>query len=183
MSELMLVRHCSPTLAGMKTANMFSYTYNSEEEMKDNIRMFNRIFAAKGLRVLPLRVKENRALIYVYRPALLKRDFANETACNLLRARGYSCEKPHRCILQLIDRLRDTDDFPHEIGLFLGYPPEDVNGFIEKGADSCKCSGCWKVYGDEHEAKMTFAKYKKCTKVYYRQWTEGKSIEQLTVAV
>ena len=69
------------------------------------------------------------------------------------------------------------------IGLFLGYPPEDVCGFIENKADACKCVGCWKVYGDEDAAKKLFAKYKKCTDVYCTLFANGRSIERLTVAV
>lgn len=49
-----------------------------------------------------------------------------------------------------------TKDFPHEIGLFLGYPLEDVQGFIENRAEGYKCVGCWKVYGDEEYAKQEF---------------------------
>lgn len=182
MSELMLVRHCSPTLAGMKTGNMFSYTYESAQEMRAAIRHFNKTLAKKGLRVVPLRFKDNRALIYVYRPEHLKRDLGNEIACELLRSRGYDCNKPQKCIIHLMDKLRGTEEFPHEIGLFLGYPPEDVHGFINDPS-ACSCSGCWKVYTNENEARKTFDKYKKCTKIYCRQWADGKSIERLVVAV
>ena len=79
-------------------------------------------------------------------------------------------------------RICECDEFPHEIGLFLGYPPEDVRGFIEEGAAKCKCTGCWKVYGDVERAQKLFAAYKKCTAVYQKQHAQGKSIEQLTVA-
>ena len=79
-------------------------------------------------------------------------------------------------------RMREQDEFPHEIGLFLGYPPEDVRGFIENGARGCKCVGCWKVYGDAETARETFAKYKKCTDVYRARYAEGRSVERLTVA-
>lgn len=72
--------------------------------------------------------------------------------------------------------------YPYEIGLFLGYPPEDVHGFIKNKADDCKCVGCWKVYGDAESTKKTFAKYKKCTDVYCDQYAKGRSIECLTVA-
>ena len=34
MSEDIIVRHCSPTLAGMKTGNMFSCPFADEDEMK-----------------------------------------------------------------------------------------------------------------------------------------------------
>lgn len=59
----------------------------------------------------------------------------------------------------MIKKLREEPDFPHEIGLFLGYPLEDVKGFIENKADSSKCSGCWKVYGNEQKALKLFEKY------------------------
>ena len=44
-----------------------------------------------------------------------------------------------------------------------------------------KCVGCWKVYGDEQAARNLFEKYEMCSKIYSRQWQQGKSIEQLTV--
>ena len=64
----------------------------------------------------------------------------------------------------------------------MSYPPEDVLGFICNRACSHKCVGCWKVYGDEQAARNIFAKYEMCSKIYSRQWQQGKSIEQLTVA-
>ena len=64
----------------------------------------------------------------------------------------------------------------------MGYPPEDVEGFISQKAQNYKCVGCWKVYGDAEAAQRTFEKYKKCTDVYCSQWEKGISIERLTVA-
>ncbi len=180
MSEELIIRHCSPTLAGMKTANMFTCPCRDAEELKGNIRRLNRILVKKGLRVLPLRFQNGRALIYVYRPSHLSRDLQADDADRLLRERGYHCDSPERCIVHLIRRLDETEDFPHEIGLFLGYPPEDVEGFIENKV--CKCSGPWKVYGDEAAAKKRFAQYKKCTSVYCAKWLGGRSMERLTVA-
>lgn len=181
MSDEMIVRHCSPTLAGMKTGNMFTCVFTDVSEMRECIRCWNRRLGKKGLRVLPLRVRNNRALVYVYRPAKLSCDLKHYTACRLLQERGYGMETPSRCISQLRKRLGDCEDFPHEIGLFLGYPPEDVCGFIENKED-CKCVGCWKVYNDVEAAQKVFAKYKKCTHVYCAQHAQGKSIERLTVA-
>ena len=74
----------------------------------------------------------------------------------------------------------ESGEFPHEVGLFLSYPPEDVKGFLEHRP--CKCVGCWKVYENEEAAKKTFAKYKACTRVYCRQLASGIDIERLTVA-
>ena len=182
MSEELIIRHCSPTLAGMKTGNMFTCHYSDINEMRKAVRFWNRLFTKKGLRVLPLRFQKNCALIYIYRPSYLCRDLKNETACRLLCERGYGMKTPEHCIVQLMKRMNTYKEFPHEIGLFLGYPPEDVSGFIEHNAKDCKCAGCWKVYGNAQEAQKTYAKYKKCTDVYFMQNAKGKSIERLTVA-
>lgn len=93
------------------------------------------------------------------------------------------CGNPDRCIIRLMEQLRTAPEFPHEIGLFLGYPPEDVKGFIEQRALHCKCTGWWKVYGDQTEAEQTFARYQKCTDCYLRNWQRGKSLEALTVSL
>ncbi|MCM1365473.1 MAG: DUF3793 family protein [Faecalibacterium sp.] len=183
MSEELLVRHCSPTLAGMKTGNIFNCKFEDTDEMKSSIRCWNRTLVKKGLRVLPLRRQEDRVLIYVYRPAKLSQDLKCNMADKILQERGYDTNKANCCILELIKRLKKNEDFPHEIGLFLGYPPEDVQGFIENRAADCKCVGCWKVYGDAESAQKLFAKYKKCTDVYCTMFANGRSVERLTVAV
>lgn len=182
MSEDLLVRHCSPTLAGMKTGNMFTCSFPDGAGMRECIRCWNHLLTKKGLRVLPLRFQNGRALIYVYRPSRLSADLRHTVAKRILKERGYCTDTSEKCIVQLIRRLCKHEEFPHEIGLFLGYPPEDVCGFIENKADGCKCAGCWKVYGDAAAARKTFAKYKKCSDIYAVQYANGRSVERLTVA-
>lgn len=183
MREELIVRHCSPTLAGLKTGNMFACPCEDIEEVCTELRRLNSKLVKKGLRMQPLKYSGNRALIYVFRPAKLLKDLQDNTACRLLRERGYCCETPERCVAHLMRRLGESSDFPHEIGLFLGYPPEDVNGFIENKADGYKSVGYWKVYGDEEKAQKLFEKYDKCTKVYCEHWAKGSPIEKLTVNV
>lgn len=182
MSEEMIINHCSPTLAGIKTGALFNCAYPSEREMRSAVRSWNKTLSPKGLRVLPLRYNGRTALIYIYRPAMLSIDLKNETARRLLRRCGYVSETPEGCIVQLMRRFAECDKFPHEIGLFLGYPPEDVCGFIAYKACGYKCVGYWKVYGDEETAKKTFAKFEKCTRCYCRQHAKGTGIERLAVA-
>lgn len=183
MSDEVFIRYCSPTLAGIKTANLFSSRFKDEKEMRESVRRLNVVLVKKGIRVVPLKFREGRALIYAYRPSKLLQDLQRADACSLLRERGYAAEMPERCIVQLMRRLADSGEFPHEIGLFLGYPPEDVCGFIENKAEGYKCVGEWKVYGDEEQARKTFAKYRKCTEVYCAQFAQGRSMERLTVAI
>ena len=181
MSEDLFVRQCAPTLAGLKTGNLFSCSFKNENEMKESVRKINRRLRDKGLRFIPLRFCGTSALLYLYRPEKLKSDLCSPHAKDILGVYGYPHESADKCVSCLRRKLSAQNDFPHEIGLFLGYPPEDVKGFIEQGARNCKCSGCWKVYGDEASAKLTFGKYKKCKDVYCRRHAEGYSVEKLTV--
>ena len=182
MPEEMIVRYCAPTLAGIKTGAIFTCPFTSQQDIKQSIRSWNKLLRNKGLRIIPLRRQgNNRVLLYVYRPKMLMQDLQNTAACRLLTERGYHCENQQHCILHLMRRLSENEEFPHEIGLFLGYPPEDVRSFIEK-TSPCKCTGCWKVYTDEEAARKTFAKYRKCTAAYQKQYANGKGVERLAVA-
>lgn len=182
MCENDIIRNCAPTLAGIKTGSLFTCPYESKASLLGSVRSLNQKLVRKGLRLLPLRFSKSKALIYLYRPRMLSADLADSTAAALLKQHGYDAASCEGCIVQLIHRLKEQEDFPHEIGLFLGYPPEDVCGFIENKACRCKCAGCWKVYGDEAAARKRFDQYKKCTRVYCDQWAKGKTIERLTVA-
>ena len=82
-----------------------------------------------------------------------------------------------------LESFTDSKCFPHEVGLFLGYPPKDVKGFIENNGECSKCTGCWKVYGDEKKAKDTFDKYKMCTAEYMKRYSEGVGLDNLVVAM
>lgn len=126
MSEELLIKHCSPTLAGMKTGNLFPGEFRNEGELMECMRCWNRMLTKKGVRAVPLQFRDGRALIYVYRPERLRMDFRHSTSEQLLRERGYCKEKLGSCVVHLKRRLQEYEKFPHEIGLFLGYPPEDV---------------------------------------------------------
>lgn len=182
MPDELVIRHCAPTLASIKTGSLFSCAYATEEELYESVRSLNVRLTGKGLRVLPLRCREGRALIYVYRPNQLERDLRNGTARRLLRECGYDGGSANRCVMQLIGRLRGKEEFPHEIGLFLGYPPEDVEGFMHRRGEA-KYTGCWKVYGDVESAQRTFEQYRRCTECCLRRLSLGDAIEGLTVAV
>ena len=121
MSEELLIRHCSPTLAGIKTGNLFSCKSRCREEVIAHIRKFNTLWQAKGLCALLLRHRKGRALIYVFRPHELEMDLSSSEAKRLLAEMGYCCTKPWHCLAELQCRLEKNKEFPHEIGLFLSY--------------------------------------------------------------
>ncbi|MGM9592272.1 MAG: DUF3793 family protein [Oscillospiraceae bacterium] len=178
MSDELIVRQCSPTLAGLKTGNMFSVGFESKAGTIERIRGLNRRLAPYGLRMLPLRFMEKRVLVYMYSPERLRADLERPQVRELLSGLGYDLSSAGGCIARLRRRMGDGGDFPHEVGLFLGYPAEDVRGFIENRA-GCKCVGCWKVYGDVKAAKMTFESFEKCTRDNCGRLRRGCTLEQL----
>ena len=64
------------------------------------------------------------------------------------------------------------------VGLFLGYPVDDVTGFIQnKGRNYLLC-GYWKVYSDENRARRIFSNYDKCRNYLCNKLAQGESIYQ-----
>lgn len=183
MSEEILIRQGAPTLAGIKTGSLFPCPCADREALLADIRQLNRMLVPKGLCLLPIRFLAGQALLYLYRPAGLQHDLQDALALEILRAAGYSETGGARCVARLIRRFRESGEFPHEVGLFLSYPPEDVKGFIDHGAHHFKCAGLWKVYSDEQRAQELFAKFKKCTEIYCARWRSGLCLEELAVAV
>ena len=177
MSEEILIRQGAPTLAGIKTGSLFPCPCEDREDLLADIRRLNRLLVPKGLCLLPIRFLEGQVLLYLYRPAELRRDLQDALASELLRQAGYEDESCARCVARLACRFRESGEFPHEVGLFLSYPPEDVKGFIDHRANDFKCAGLWKVYGDEEKARSLFAKYKKCTEIYCALWQSGSKLE------
>ena len=183
MSEEMIVKHCAPTLAGLKTGNMFVADFENAFVLREALRHWNCQLRRKGLRFVSLYHRDGRALIYLFRPSRLSQDLQDQIACEVLRNCGYKEQSSPKCLLRLMERFGAEGDFPHEVGLFLGYPPVDVKGFIENKARNAKCVGCWKVYGDEKVARKRFELYRKCTRIYCEMLSKGMNIERLTVAV
>lgn len=178
MYDILLVRHCAPTLAGLKTGSLFSCPFSCAEEMRTCLRRWNGQLREKGLYVLPLCSHNERTLIYLYRSSALLDDFSHEQTAHLLKRYRYPLPCPQRCIAHLIKQLTHGTSFPHEIGLFLGYPPEDVLGFIGNPT-ACKFSGCWKVYGDVRSARIRFDMYQNCTQIYCSLLSLGVELQWL----
>lgn len=184
MLDKLLIAHCSPTLSGMKTANLFLCSIPSDEGLCTMVAAWNRELNPKGVSLHILCKRNERALIYVYRRAMLAADLQVLGVQAFLTEFGYSDLAPEFCLERLKERFADSPGFPHEIGLFLGYPLGDVRGFIENGGQNYKLCGPWKVYCNECEALKLFTKYKKCREVYTKLFENRiRSVYQLTVAV
>ena len=97
-----IVKYCAPTLAGIKSASLFSIEINDRKNIYKNIWEINKCVVKLGVRVMPLYEKSNRMLIYVYRPKLIQKDLENNLCKSLLKEKGY-CDK---CVDTCIACLR-----------------------------------------------------------------------------
>lgn len=181
MSSEQLVRNCAPTLAGIKTGSLYAIHGADINDLRRDLSSLNRALIKKGVRIIPLKMCGDQVLIYIYRPQMLRKDLSDPCAKEILRSYGYSLESVEGSVYELIMRLQSRDSFPHEIGLFLGYPPADVRGFINDPHDGVVLSGYWKVYSNVDRAREIFRRYKVCTQEYERMLMSGRTLEQLVV--
>ncbi len=183
--EAFLVEQCAPVLAGIKPGSLFPYILGPGEELWTLLDHWNQTLAAKGVQAAAVKrcSRTGAYLIYVFRPDQVKAVLARPEVKAFLQTYGYAPGQGIPEALSLLTRrLCMQEEFPHEVGIFLGYPLHDVQGFIcHKGKNSL-CSGCWKVYAEPQKAQRLFRRYRLCTQVYRAQFRQGKSAAQLTVA-
>src|SRR5699024_3604088 len=103
----------------------------------------------------------------------------------LLDEYGYSGMCMKQMLGRLSGRIRDFAGrgmgFPHEIGVFLGYPLEDVRGFIENEGKRYLMIGYWKVYNDLAGARMIFQEYDRAKNCAVNEFLTGKSIREIAL--
>ena len=180
--EQYLVSYCAPTLASLKTGNLFRMPCKRDGAgVEKHLGSLRKPMGERGVSLEILEERNGYALLYVYRRRFLERDLRQPGVRAFLGQNGYGDLTAEGALACLKERFAAGGDFPHEIGLFLGYPLCDVVGFIENRGQGSKCCGCWKVYGDEQEAQKQFARYDKCSHIYQRLFREGRSLWQLTV--
>ncbi len=174
-----LAQHCAPALAGIKAANLFSCFKKDFPAFESLLKQYQTAFAETDIRFCVLCECSKRYLLLVYRESALQKQLSLPLVQQILQDVGY----PSGSFLQLLEHLQkrfsESDAFPHEIGLFLGYPPEDVLAFqFHKGKNFSLC-GYWKVYGDPHQAQQLFRRFDRCRDAVCRRINQGFSIAQI----
>ncbi len=181
MSGDTLIKFCSPTLAGLKTSNLFTCQVISIKKLIQNINYLNNILNKKGIFVEILSLSDDRALVFVFRKEELQNILLKNKIQEFLSDYGYNDFDVISCINLLKFKLT-KNEFPHEIGVFLGYPLQDIKSFIKNKGANFKFVGYWKVYTNEEYAEKLFNKFNKCKKLYCQRYQEGFDISRLAVA-
>ncbi len=148
--------HAAPTLLGLKTASLL--IFNSKNgDISTQIKQFNVYGQTRGLFIRVLYQNENRQWLYIYNKSMLLRDIRCADRALILGKMGYSRWLSSEDMLERLSlRMAASQGFPHEIGLFLGYPVADVTGFIKNRGKHGLLNGCWIVYSDVIRAKRLF---------------------------
>ena len=180
MLDRAIINHASPTLARLKLGSLFNL--ETDKRFFEEFIRLRRQLGEKGVSMTVLRFRGGKALVYVYRPLDLEQALSDGDVRRFLTVCGYGCTEVGEALRTLRNRLKDTDAFPHEIGVFLGYPLADVLGFIVNGGRNCLACGCWKVYSDPCCALQKFQRYEKCRTIYQRLFATGCPLSKLTVA-
>lgn len=175
--ENKLAYHVAPSLLGIKCANLISLE-NDEFNILGQIERFNEIAGGRKLKIRLMCRCKKRTLLLLYNEKLLLKCLSEPARREILKAYGYggSLFKLESDLERLAERISSENEFPHEIGIFLGYPAEDVKGFIIHKGNNFKLCGCWKVYGDEEKARRSFTNYDKCRKFLCNKLNQGSDI-------
>lgn len=180
--EPALIEHCSPTLANLKVGSLFNLLSVSPATLRAEVCALGKLLGEKGLSLRLIPAGERRLLCYLYRGAQLESILLTPEVAAFLHEQGYADLDVRHALDTLCARLAQSEQFPHEVGLFLGYPLSDVVAFIENRGQNCPCCGCWKAYTNLCDAQKQFDKFDKCKRVYKRLYASGRTLSQLTVA-
>lgn len=165
--ERQLAQHGAPAMAGIKPANIITFPAGTGEEgfgIRELTELYSRRFRNRDLAFRVLCECSRSCLIMVYRPSLLKKHMSGPEIRKMLEKEGYPAgglEETLKFLSLRIRASRQQGGFPHEIGLFLGYPTEDVRGFIENRGKNYLYSCYWKVYSDVERAKAWCRRWEK----------------------
>ena len=182
MVEERIVEQCAPTLAGFKCGSLFR-TDSDIDEFASEVELLNRALNPLGVMITTFRPSGCGTLVYVYRKGILSLiQESDDRSMSLLSDLGYDIRDDDSLIDCLRDKVESQGCVPHEIGLFLGYPFDDVKGFMENRGRCPKCMGCWKVYGSVERANELFSRFRSCRRKYTELYRSGIPIYELTVA-
>lgn len=131
--EVQIALQCAPLISGLRFSNLFNV---NNEQADYLISLMNEMHIS--WKIL-FRGKEKLTML-LYKKDILENYFSDIRVKNILKNSGY--EKnivDEEDISGLIDTFADRyccymqtkKYFPHEMGLFLGYPVEDVEGYLK----------------------------------------------------
>lgn len=151
--ENQIVLQCAPLIVGLRISSLFIIS-------KGNLKQIHGLLGKSQICYYVFYLTEERAVILLYHRHRLE-DYLGQTEVrDFLRKRGYPLIRLEDILQEFRRRYRHyctgMGDFPHELGLILGYPIEDVKGFIRYKGKNPLYAGYWKVYTNVPAKKELF---------------------------
>jgi hypothetical protein len=161
-------------LAGAKPANLINLIDRPHHCGRNFYRLWQEcgkeILTQSGLVGRVLVDRGDSLLLLVYEPQLLTALLAKPAVAAMLQRAGYAGSEGIAPVLeQLGERCRGGEGFPHEIGIFLGYPLKDVAAFLGWVALPFTVQGPWKIYGEPEKSLDLAACHRRCREHMLRE--------------
>ena len=154
--EIELVLQCTPLISGLKASNLFMASPSDE-------KMTRMLLSHTDISFYRLLKSEKKAAFLLFRRNQLEIFLMQKEVLDILKEEGYQKYSLGNILFTFQRRyeayMEGKIQFPHEMGLLLGYPAEDVKGFMEHKGKNFLCSGYWKVYHDMPEKVRLFHRF------------------------
>lgn len=177
--SITLAMNCASVLTGSRVANIVTLPLKW-------IGGIGFLLAKIDISYLLLRLEESKAIVYLYRKRELSGYLRRREIAEFLRGYGYSGGLYHD-LQRLSGRILQYADgdakYPHEVGIFLGYPLADVIGFIDNEGQNYEYAGYWKVYDNVQEAMELFRVYDDERERMVNALISGKTLSEAAVAI
>lgn len=176
-TQAMCIYYCAPVIFKLKASGIVTLC-----KYKCDITNLEDTLNSIGLKTFSLCNAKEKAIIMIYSPELISKVLSTEKSKDILKRFGYQNLKTTESKLELLKRrytdyMLNSSEYPHEIGLFLDYPPDDVIDFIDN--KPCKLCGYWKVYNNEEYAKRIFSIYDKAREIAVKKFVSGNNIKEI----
>lgn len=174
--ETQLALQCAPLITGLKVSNLLIISKGNEEVVK---RILNRT----GISYYRLIQTRTKTTFLLFRRNELEEFLADENVRNVLMKAGYKSLQIDKILrtfsLRYEAYIQGDKSFPHEMGLLLGYPVEDVVGFVENNGKNFLYSGYWKVYENQKAKVKLFDKFKVAEETFIHLLSNGLSMSDI----
>lgn len=150
----------APVIGGLKPSSTITLKKDSKEYHTWND--YKEIFLEKTrLRHILLREDNDAIILLIYSEKRLEDYINKEEVRKFLLKLDYNSEGSLEDILNNLVERYNKFHCPHELGVFLGIPLQDVIDFMECTTKKCLLCGYWKVFNDFDYALQIFNDYNK----------------------
>ncbi|GAW67095.1 hypothetical protein GPEL0_01r2748 [Geoanaerobacter pelophilus] len=161
-----LALELAEVLRGAKPANLVCLA-NKRRSCGRNLYLLwkehgSALIEASGLKVRVLADRGTSVLLLLYSRDALGSLLAQKSVRVILRKAGYAEPDRFEAVLSELEQRVEGEGFPHEIGVFLGYPLKDVVGFMGWAPISFTCQGPWKIFGNPAPSLELAENHRKC---------------------